>query len=70
MVNSFVARTLPAMGSRMHKLQYLQHVGSAVVVPGLETTASILVVHGLHVRSSRARDRTRVSSIGKQILYH
>ena len=56
MVSSFVARTLPTMGSRMHKLQYLQHVGSAVVVPELETTASILVVHGLHVRSSRARD--------------
>ena len=31
----------------VHRLQYMQHVGSAVVAPGLSCAAWVIVVHGL-----------------------
>ena len=31
----------------VHRLQYLQHVGSEVVAPGLQCAGSVVVVHGL-----------------------
>ena len=47
---------------------------SAVVVPGFESTGSIIVAQGLsslrHVGSSWTRDWTHVSSFGRQIPYH
>ena len=65
---------LQSTGSRVYGLQQLLHVGSVVVVPGFQSTGSITVVRGLaaprHVRSSCTRDRTCVSCIGRQILYH
>ena len=70
-------RLLPAVASLVgeHGLWgcRLWHVGSAVVVPGLESTGSVAVVHGLvaprHVGSPRIRDQTCISCTGKWILY-
>jgi len=60
--------------SRTLRLQYLQLEGSVVSAPGLESTGSILVAHRLssskHVGSPWIRDGTRVSSIGRWIVYH
>ena len=53
----------------------LEGVGASVVAaPRLERTGSAIVVQGLaalkHVGSSQTRGWTRVSCIGRQILYH
>ena len=61
-------------------------MGSVVIAPRLYITGSIAVGHGLscsvacgmfpaevvqwHVASSQMRHQTRVSHIGRQILYH
>ena len=48
-------------------------VGSAVAVPRLQSSGSVVVAHGLsapgHVGSSCIRDRTRVCCTGRWILY-
>ena len=48
--------------------------GSAVAVPGLYTTGLVFVEHGLNCSSTCeifwTRGQTRVSSIGRWILYH
>ena len=51
-------------GSRVHGLQHLQlqSAGSTVVVRGLRCSAAWV--------SSRIRDQTCVSCLGKQVLYH
>ena len=36
-----------SMGSKAHRLQQLQHVGSVVAAPRLQSTGSIVVMHGL-----------------------
>ena len=55
-----------------HGLQGAQ--ASAVVAPGLQSTGSVVVVHGLscpwHVESSRIRDRNHLSCAGRWVLYH
>ena len=60
---------LQTMDSRARGLQYLQHVGSIVVAPGLSSTGSTVVVQR-HVGSFWIRDRTCISCIGRWILYH
>ena len=58
---------LRSMGSRAHGLQWLW-------LPGSGAQAQSLCCMGLvtpwHVGSSHTRDQTRVSCIGRQILYH
>ena len=60
--------------SRARRLQQWQHTGSGVVVTRLYSTGSIVVAHEPSLSSacgsSRIRDQTRVSCIGRQILYH
>ena len=55
--------------SQAHRLQWLQHVGSVVVAPGLQSTGSV-VVAPWHVPSSRTRDQTHVFCTGRQNPYH
>ena len=55
--------------------QALKCMGSAVLAPGLWSTGSVVVMHGLgcsprHVGFSQTRDGTHVSSVRTQILYH
>ena len=47
-----------------------RHVSSVVEEHGLKSTGSVVVVHRLSVGSSWIRDRTRVSCVGKWILFH
>ena len=60
-------------GSRVSGLQWLQHVGSGAPL-GSRAQAHSCGAQGLadlwHVGSSRTRDETCVSCIGRQILYH
>ena len=56
-------------GSRVLRLQELQHMGSVVVAPGLWSTGSTVVRHKPSC-SSQTGDQTIVSCIGRQILYH
>ena len=39
---------LQSTGSRVHRLQWLRHVGSVVVAPGRQNTGSVVVAHGLN----------------------
>ena len=52
----------------------MQHVGFAVAAPGLSSTGSAVVVHGLSCSVACGifldRDQTRVSCVGRWILYH
>ena len=68
-----VVASLVKRGLQGTRASVLAAHGSGVVAPGL----SSLVAHGLmglsalwHVGSSRIRDLTPVSCIGRQILYH
>ena len=61
-------------GSRAHRLQQFWHTGSVVVFPGSMAQALWLRCTGWvspwHVGSSRTRDQTHVTCIGRQTLYH
>jgi len=61
-------------GSRAHRLQQFWHTGSVVVFPGSRAQALRLWCTGWvspwHVGSSRTRDQTHVTCIGRQTLYH
>ena len=63
-----------SVDSRLLGIQQLEHTGSVVAAPGLESTGSATWHIGLvappHEGSSRTRDRTRVSCIGRRVLYH
>ena len=65
---------LCSLGSRAQGLQWLQHMGSVVAFRRLQSTDQLLWLTGLaalqHVGSSRTRDQTHVSCIGRQILNH
>ena len=55
------------VGFSLQWLLLLWHVGSAVAVPWLQSTGSVVVAY---VGTSWTRDRTHVFCIGRQILYH
>ena len=51
---AFVASPLAKHGPySVHVLQWLQHVGSVVEVPGLQSPGSVVVVHGLSYPMAR-----------------
>ena len=43
----YLLQLLQSTGSRVHGLQQLQHLGSAVMAPGLYSTGLVAVAHGL-----------------------
>ena len=68
-----VASLVAEHGLQARGLQQLQCVSSVVVARGLQSTGSVVVVHGLScsaARSSWTRAQTRVPCIGRRILNH
>ena len=59
---------LPLQGTTLLWHQQWPHAGSAVAVPGLQSTGSVVAAQ--HVGSYWVRSQTRVSCIGRGILYH
>ena len=66
-VKSVMFILVQSTGSRAHRLQQLQLPGSRAQAPWLWLTRLVVPQH---VGSSRIRDATLVSCIGRQILYH
>ena len=62
------------LGSRACRLQQVWAVGSVVAIPRLQSTGSVVVVHGFSSSATCGvfpnQGRNRVSCIGRQVLYH
>ena len=71
---SLLCPLLPCAQALCVQASRLRHVGSGAAVSGLESPGSAAVAHGLvallRVGSARIWDRTRVSRIVRQVLYH
>ena len=63
---------LQGMGSQMHQLQQLWHMGSAVAAPRLWSTGSVVVAHGLSSSAACGifpeRDQTCVPCIAEKAM--
>ena len=57
-------------GSGACRLQQLWYTGSVAVATGLQSTGSITAAHGLRCSAVPEISQTRISCIGRWILYH